>query len=390
MIAYLDCSTGISGDKFLGALLDAGFSVEALREGLQPLGLAEAVTVIERRSHGIVGVGIEVADVPRAETRTWVGIRSLLAGASLPGAVQRRATSALEALARAEATVHGVPLGEVHFHEIGAADTIVDVVGTALGLHALGIESLVSSPVVVGFGTVSTSHGILPVPAPATALLLEGVHAVGGTIQSELTTPTGAALVREFVTGYGPLPGMVVRHVGTGVGTRDIGQPNIARILIGEANATDRPADAEEVVVLQSNIDHMSPEHAAHAALRLLEAGALDVWQTPIVMKKGRAALTLSVLATPESAPALAALTIVETGTLGVRVDPTVRYIAPRETRVLPTSFGDVRFKLWSDERGEHVRAEYDDASRVARERGLPIAEVAQVLEDQARARTIG
>lgn len=390
MIAYLDCSTGISGDKFLGALLDAGFSVEALREGLQPLGLAEAVTVIERRSHGIVGVGIEVADVPRAETRTWVGIRSLLAGASLPGAVQRRATSALEALARAEATVHGVPLGEVHFHEIGAADTIVDVVGTALGLHALGIESLVSSPVVVGFGTVSTSHGILPVPAPATALLLEGVHAVGGTIQSELTTPTGAALVREFVTGYGPLPGMVVRHVGTGVGTRDIGQPNIARILIGEANAADRPADAEEVVVLQSNIDHMSPEHAAHAALRLLEAGALDVWQTPIVMKKGRAALTLSVLATPESAPALAALTIVETGTLGVRVDPTVRYIAPRETRVLPTSFGDVRFKLWSDERGEHVRAEYDDASRVARERGLPIAEVAQVLEDQARARTIG
>lgn len=390
MIAYLDCSTGISGDKFLGALLDAGFSVEALREGLQPLGLAEAVTVIERRSHGIVGVGIEVADVPRAETRTWVGIRSLLAGASLPGAVQRRATSALEALARAEATVHGVPLGEVHFHEIGAADTIVDVVGTALGLHALGIESLVSSPVVVGFGTVSTSHGILPVPAPATALLLEGVHAVGGRIQSELTTPTGAALVREFVTGYGPLPGMVVRHVGTGVGTRDIGQPNIARILIGEANAADRPADAEEVVVLQSNIDHMSPEHAAHAALRLLEAGALDVWQTPIVMKKGRAALTLSVLATPESAPALAALTIVETGTLGVRVDPTVRYIAPRETRVLPTSFGDVRFKLWSDERGEHVRAEYDDASRVARERGLPIAEVAQVLEDQARARTKG
>ncbi|MHB1340564.1 MAG: nickel pincer cofactor biosynthesis protein LarC [Coriobacteriia bacterium] len=386
MIAYLDCSTGISGDKFLGALIGAGFAVEALKEGLTPLGLADAVRVMERPSRGVVGIGLDVTNVPTERTRTWAGIQDLIGGSTIPERVRARSLAALGALAEAEASVHGVPVAEVHFHEIGAADTIVDVVGVALGLDALGIERVIASPVALGYGTVSTSHGLLPVPAPATALLLGGIPVVSGAIESELTTPTGAALIREFVSSFGEMPAMVVRSIGVGVGTRDIGAANVARILVGEAAGSDRPDGVEEIVVLQSNIDHVSPEHVAYAAQTLLDAGALDVWQTPIVMKKGRAAVSLSVLATPGTAPALASLMIAETGTLGVRVDPTERFVTPREARTIATSLGDVRFKLWTDERGEHLRAEHDDVARIARERALPIGEVTETLEADARA----
>lgn len=384
MIGYLDCSTGISGDKFLGALIGAGFSPNALRAGLAPLGLADAVTVDERRSHGVTGIGIAVADVAREQTRTWAGIRELIAGADIPREVRARSLAALSALAQAEADVHGVAVEQVHFHEIGAADTIVDVVGVALGVAALGIERIISSPVALGAGTVETAHGILPVPAPATALLLEGMTVAGGGIDGELTTPTGAALVREFVSAFGPIPAMTVTTSGTGVGTRDIGAPNIARLLLGDEPAASQPAGAEEIVVLQSNIDHVSPEHAAHAAEMLLDAGALDVWQTPIVMKKGRAALMMSVMTTPASAAGLAARLIAETGTLGVRVDPTERYVAPRQVVTLETPLGSARFKVWTDDRGRHARVEHDDAARIAREHSMAIGEVTRVLEAEA------
>ncbi|MCE5204439.1 MAG: nickel pincer cofactor biosynthesis protein LarC [Actinomycetia bacterium] len=384
MIGYLDCSTGISGDKFLGALIDAGFSSDALRAGLEPLQLAQAVTIVARRSDGIVGTGIDVDAVTSARLRTWAGIRSMLEEADIPSRVRAHALSALGRLASAEATVHGVAPNDVHFHEIGAADTIVDVLGVALGIDALGVDELVASPVAVGSGSVVTEHGELPVPAPATALLLTGVAIESGVAAGELTTPTGAALVREFVSAFGGIPPMVLRGVGTGVGTREIGRPNVARLLLGDPVARTCPVGSEEIVVLESNIDHISPEHAAHAAARMLEAGALDAWQTPIVMKKGRAALVLSVLAAPGDAPALASLLMAETGTLGVRVDPSVRYVVPRESVTLDTTFGPVRFKRWRDARGEHVRAEYDDVSRIARERGIPAMHVAETLETQA------
>lgn len=387
MIAYLDCSTGISGDKFLGALVGAGFSAEMLRESLAPLGFGDAVTVREVRSGGMAATGIDVADEPDARLRHWSDIRLLLEGAALHAPVRDGALRAFTLLAEAEACVHGCAISDVHFHEVGAADTIVDIVGVAAGLHALGVERLVCTHVALGSGTVDTSHGVLPVPAPATAALLEGVPAYGGDIAGELTTPTGAALLRAFADGYGPMPEMTVRASGAGAGTRDIGVPNIARILLGDApEATAADPGSEDVVVLESNVDHLSAEHLAYAAERLLDAGALDVWQTPIVMKKGRAAVTLSVLATPDSAASLAARMMGETGSLGVRVIPVRRHVAEREVVEVETSLGRVRVKTWQIGERSGVRAEFDDVARIATESDRPAAEVAALLADEARA----
>lgn len=384
MIAYLDCATGISGDKFLGALLSAGFEPAALRATLDPLGLADAFDAREVRSAGIAATGIVVPQAQDARWRYWSDIRAMLQAAPLAHAVRAGALRAFTLLAEAEARVHGVPVDEVHFHEVGAADTIVDIVGVAAGIEALGIERLVASPVAVGSGTVDCSHGTLPVPAPATAALLEGVAIRDGGIPGELTTPTGAALVRAFVSEFGPLPAMTLRACGTGAGTRELGVPNVTRLLIGEpAERAALPPGAEAIVVLETNIDHLSAEHLTYAAERLLEAGALDVWQTPMVMKKGRSAVTLSVLSTPEAAAAIAAGMIAETGTLGVRVDPTMRFVADREVTEVTTSLGRVRVKWWrlGDRRG--CRPEFDDVARIARTTGRPIAQIAAQLADE-------
>ncbi|TDB38191.1 MAG: nickel pincer cofactor biosynthesis protein LarC [Actinobacteria bacterium] len=387
MIAYLDCSTGVSGNKFLGALINAGFTIEELRATLAPLGLADAVAVHEVRSAGIAAVGVEVAQAEDARWRHWRDIRAMLESAEgLAEPVRADAIRAFTLLAEAEARVHGVPVEQVHFHEVGAADTIVDIVGVAAGIQALGIERLVASPVAVGSGTIECSHGVLPVPAPATAALLEGIVICDGGIAGELTTPTGAALLRAFVSEYGALPPMTVRACGTGAGTRDIGVPNVTRILLGDVTAPlALEPGAEAVVVLHSNVDHLSAEHLAYAAERLLEAGALDVWQTPIVMKKGRAAVTLSALTMPDEAAALSARLIAETGTLGVRIDPTTRFIAKREVVELKTSLGSVRVKSWQlgDRRG--ARPEFEDVARTASAKGRPVAEVAAELTAEAR-----
>lgn len=387
MIAYLDCSTGISGDKFLGALLDAGFTEEALSKTLGPLGLADAFEVRAVRSSGIAATSVLVSQAEDAKWRHWSDIREMLEDARLSYAVRVSALHAFTLLAEAEAAVHGVPVEKVHFHEVGAADTIVDIVGVAAGIEALGIERIVASPVAVGSGTVTCSHGTLPVPAPATANLLEGVAITDGGIAGELTTPTGAALLRAFVSEYAALPPMTLRACGTGAGTREIGVPNVARLLIGEpADAPASEPGEERIVVLDSNVDHLSAEHLAFAAERLLEAGALDVWQTPIVMKKGRAAVTLSVISDPAIAPGLAARIIAETGTLGVRVDPTTRYVAEREIVTARTSLGTVRVKTWRVGERVGVRPEFDDVARIARETGRPVSEIAEQLAEEARA----
>ncbi len=392
MIAHLDCSTGISGDKFLAALVDAGFGAEALRAGLQPLGLADAVHVVSRPSRGIAALGIDVDEVAGLPVHTWAAIRDFIAAAGLPTRVCARALAALGALAEAEAAVHGVPACDVHFHEIGAADTVVDVVGVALGLDALGIEHLTCTPLALGSGEVVTAHGTLPVPAPATAMLLEGVPCFGGAVPGELTTPTGAALVRTFADAFGAVPAMTVRAVGSGAGTRDIGVANVARLLVGEApeKASPRASDVsgvtlQEIVVLETNIDHLSPEALAHAAERVLASGALDVWQTPIVMKKGRSAVLLSALSLPEEAAAIAARIVAETGSLGVRVAPTRRYAVPREVVVVETSFGPVRVKTWELDGVRHLRAEHDDVARIADAHLLPHEEVAARIAAEAR-----
>jgi hypothetical protein len=383
MIAYLDCSTGVSGDKFLGALVDAGFDPDRLQAALVSLGLtAVSMTANRRRSHGVTGIGITVTE-PDAPRRHWRELRELLGRATLADPVRQSALATLEALARVEAQVHGVEIDDVHFHEIGAADTLVDVLGVALALDALGVEEVVASPVAVGSGTVATEHGEMPVPAPAAALLLEGVPIVPGPATGELTTPTGAALLRAFVTGYGPVPAMTLRRTGTGCGTRDLGMPNICRIMIGEPE--EARAGHDRVTVLETNVDHLTPEELAVASDRLRGAGALDVWLAPIVMKKGRAAMMLSALAAEAAAPALAERVIAETGTLGVRIIPADRRLVERDVTEVATSLGPAHFKIARLPDGTNtLRVESDDAARIAAAHGLATDAAARILEADA------
>lgn len=385
MIAYLDCSTGISGDKFLSALIDAGFDLSALHAALAGMELPHIrIETAEVSRAGIRGLHLTV-DAPGDVThRHWSDVRSLIRDASLPATVRDAALATFELIAEAEARIHGTTPDAVHFHEVGAIDSIVDVIGVALGMHALGVERLVCSPVATGSGTVASAHGDLPVPAPATALLLEGVPIVGTDLAGELTTPTGAALVRVHAAAFGPLPPMSLRAVGHGAGTRELARANVTRLLLGDPLAETDPA-VEEIVVLESTIDHLSGEHLAHAADRLRETAALDVWMSPVLMKKGRPAVVLSALARREDAGDVAAAFLAETGTLGVRLLPATRITAARHSRTLETSMGPVRFKI-SDAAGAtpRIRAEADDCVRIARERDLAVARVAQLLADEA------
>jgi uncharacterized protein (TIGR00299 family) protein len=381
MIAHLDCSTGVSGDKFLGALLDAGeasgeFTAEDLRALVAKLAPEARVAVERVTSHGIAAVGVRVEAAEQPAHRHWRDVRSMLQAAALPEPVRANALAAFDALARAEASAHGTNVDDVHFHEVGALDSIADVVGVCAGAHALGITSLTASPVAVGSGTVETSHGTLPVPAPATARLLEGVPTSAGPHASELTTPTGAALVRTLVTGWGPAPAMVVSASGYGAGTRDIGSPNVCQLLLGDAISASDSSENESVALLETNIDHLPAEELAFAAETLLAEGALDVWQTPIVMKKGRSAVMLSVLVPAADAATFSERTIALTGSLGVRREMLERTVAGRESRIVQTPWGSARVKVGAG----RVRPEHDDVARIAREHNLPYRAVAEQI----------
>jgi uncharacterized protein (TIGR00299 family) protein len=382
MIAYLDCFSGVSGDKFLAALLDAGFDPDLLKERLESTGLAGWSLEIDRvRRAGFDSLSVRVVVDRDQPSRDWRDIQVLLQRSSLPRAVKERSLEAFGALAAAEARAHGMPVDDVHFHEVGAVDSIVDVVGVVSGLDALGIEELHCSPLALGSGTVTSEHGVLPVPAPATALLVEDVPTYGGPVEAELTTPTGAALVRTVAARFGHMPPMTVRSLGLGAGARDLELPNVLRLFVGE------PADAssETVVALRSVIDHRSPEELAHALDRLRSEGALDAWQTPVVMKKGRAGFEVTVLAAPPDATRLAEVLMRETGTLGVRHGFVDRTVAPRSVVTIDTSMGPVRFKVATMAGTRHLRPEHDDVARLATEHGLSVHETAERLLAEAR-----
>jgi len=392
VIGHLDCSTGVAGDKFLGALLDAGstsgaFTAEHLADVAARIAPEARVSVSRVSSCGISALGVRVETAEEPPHRHWRDIRLLLEGVDLPDPVRETALRAFGELALAEAAAHGCAVDDVHFHEVGATDSLVDMVGVCAGLHALGIESLTASPVATGWGTVRTSHGVLPVPAPATAALLVGVPVVPGPAQpdgsepGELTTPTGAALLRACATNFGVCPPLTPQLLGYGAGTRDIGTPNVCRILIGTPAAGSSAGLASEAVtVLEANIDHISPEAAAIAAEQLLAEGALDVWIAPIVMKKGRAAFALSVLVPAAAAENTAGRIVALTGTLGVRRTDSERFVAERESRELQTPYGSVRFKVGAG----RVRAEADDVARIARDTGRAFAVVAEELAEFA------
>lgn len=383
MFAYLDCFSGVSGDKFLGALVGAGLSLDDLRDRLGALGLPGwTIESSPVRRAGLAGTLVTVGVAADPPSRTWRGIESMIEDSGLDDAVQRRALAAFGVLAEAEARAHGVALADVHFHEVGAVDSIVDIVGAAIGLELLGIDHLWASPVCVGFGTVQTQHGLLPVPAPATAELLRGIPTYAGEVEAEMTTPTGAALLRAFVDRFAPMPPGTAVAEGWGAGSRALPIANLLRLTLMEQVETGSPLS--QVAVLETTVDHITAEHLAATVDILLDLGALDAWTRPLHMKKGRLGAELTVIADAADAQRLSDAVMLHTGTLGVRRTLTWRAVADREQLTVTTSLGDVRVKVSGQGEGRRVRPENDDVVAVARATGKPVDVVARLLAAEA------
>jgi hypothetical protein len=381
--AYLDCSSGISGDMFLAVLIDAGVPVDRLFAELKkiPLGFYEFKRTRAGRG-GLVGTRVEIRAPGEQPHRTLPDIQNLLATASLPAKAAAQALMVFDRLAEVEGRLHNLPPGEVHFHEVGAVDAVVDIVGTCVGLELLEISDLVCSPLNVGGGRVEAAHGTLPVPAPATAELLKGIPIYSSGVEGELVTPTGAALVSTLASGFGPLPPMKVNRIGYGAGERDFpGHSNLARLFVGERVETveGRPgAPGDELVsVIEANVDDMSPQLYGYFLEQALAAGALDVTCTATQMKKNRPGLTITILCESDRGDALSQLLFAETTTIGVRIHEARRKVLDRELVTVETPYGAVTVKVARREgKVVNVAPEFDDCQRLAAEQSVPLKQV--------------
>ncbi len=381
-IGYLDCFCGIAGDMLLGACVDLGWPIERLAEVVAALRLDGVRVRAERvRRHGLAATKVHIEiDSPAGRThRHLPQIVERIERSGLPVGAIARAVRAFERLAEAEARVHGIEPQRVHFHEVGADDALVDIVGVCCACEELGLEQIVCSPVPVGGGTVQCEHGCMPVPAPATAVLLEGVPLAACDEPGELTTPTGAVLVRTLATGFGPLPAMRLERAGTGAGSREgRTRPNILRLLIGESD-TDG-LRIEPVSVLETQLDDTTGQVVGHLMQLLREKGALDAFCLPISMKKERPGVLICALCRPDEAAGLAKLIMHETGTLGVRVRTQARWVLPRDVQTVQTRFGPVRVKVARfDDGTRRGWPEYDDCVEAARRAGVPL----RVIQDE-------
>nr|WP_320145387.1 nickel pincer cofactor biosynthesis protein LarC [uncultured Anaeromusa sp.] len=404
-VLYLDCFSGISGNMFLGGLVALGLPETELRgmlaslkvegfsldvEAVQKKGIAATHLDVrlhhhdhehhhqqqEPGAHGHAGeAGHHGHKAPEPqhhhhEHRHLPEIEALLLKAPLPQAVQKRSMAVFYRLAEAEAKVHGTTPDKVHFHEVGAVDAIVDIVGTVYGLYYLGIEKIYASKVYTGSGFVECAHGRMPVPAPATAELLCGIPQAQGDIERELTTPTGAALLAELSDGFGALPeGFLCERIAYGAGGWDLPQPNVLRLCLGMLS--EEP-EQEDVILLEANLDDLSPQITAYSAEMLLKSGALDVWTTPVLMKKGRSGVVLSALCLPDKQAELEEIFFKETSTLGVRVMRLKRRIQARTFQEVETPWGKVQMKMGED----NAMPEYEDCRKLAQKEGIPLKKV--------------
>lgn len=385
MFAFLDCFSGASGDKFLGALVGAGLDVGVLRARLALLDVGGySIEVSEVRRAGLAGTKVDVLVEDGQRSRDWRAIRGLIESSRLDDATKRIALDAFGRLAVAEARAHGVAVDDVHFHEVGAVDSIIDIVGSAIGITALGIDDVWSTPVRLGHGSVMTSHGMLPIPAPATAELLRGIPVYAGELEGEMTTPTGAALLCSLVTRWAPMPPISVASEGWGAGSRELPVPNLLRLTLGHLELGG--GGLTEVAVLETAIDHTTPELLAATIDIALAEGALDAWAEAVNMKKGRIGTEITVLARPKDAARLTQLLMLHTGTLGVRRTMTWRETQPRHIETIPTTLGTVRVKVQGSGPSLRVRPENDDVVAIARSTGLPLDRVTRTLTEQAEA----
>lgn len=376
-VAWFHCFNGIAGDMALGSLVDAGTDLSEVRGILQRIPIdgwsIEAEAVLRG---GVAATHVRVYTAETSVVRTFSHISALIEEARLPTRVRWRSLATFRALAEVEGRMHRRPAEQVHFHEVGGIDAIIDIVGTCAALELLGIDDVRSSPVATGMGMVRAAHGLLPNPAPAVVELLHGAPTYGIDLGVELTTPTGAALLAANVTGWGPLPPMRITSTGYGAGTREIdGRPNVTQVVIGEAITNDDRAghvDGQPVVLLEANLDDATGETLAYAITLLLESGAHDAWVTPIVMKKGRPGHMVSALADPALADQVARVLVAETGTLGIRGRTIERWPAARSVVEVHVDGAPVRVKVSPG----RIKVEHDDAARVARRSGRPLRDV--------------
>jgi hypothetical protein len=382
-VAWFHCFSGIAGDMALGALVDAGADLDAVREILGRLPVSGWSVRAEPTTRGGIAATQLVVEVPDSTVvRTYAHITALLDEAKLPPRVAERAHAIFRALATVESRLHRRNIEQVHFHEVGSLDAIVDIVGVAAALDLLGVDEVASSPVATGIGMVRAAHGLLPNPAPAVVELLAGAPTHGVDVPVELTTPTGASILAALCREWGPMPAMTISSSGFGAGTRDLDAlPNLTQVVIG--TATVATTTGQPVALLECNVDDVTGETLAHAVQTLLDAGAHDAWLTPIVMKKGRPAHTVSVLVDPPLAGRLAEVLRRETGTLGVRGTTLERWPSARTTDEVEVHGQTVRVKVGAD----RVKVEHDDAAQAARRIGLPLREVVSLAEEAWRRR---
>ncbi len=382
--AYFDCPSGASGDMILGALLDAGLSLESLRAELQKLPLAGWTLTsreVRRGAFRAAKADVEIDRATHLHHRSLGDILRILRESRLTGSVVDGASRVFTRLAEAEARVHGSTIEEVHFHDVGAVDAIIDVTGAVVGLSLLGIESVHVSALPIGGGMVDSAHGTIPIPAPGTLELLKGFPVVDTQVRAELVTPTGAALLTTLARSAGVMPGMTIDAIGYGAGTREMATPNLLRCVLGTLTAT--PRAAETVYQLETTIDDMSPQLYEPLIDRLLEGGALDVFLTPVIMKRSRPGVVLTALCPENRVAELSRIVFEESTTLGVRWSPMERATLDREIVTLTTACGPILFKVSRlGGRVITVTPEFADVARVAREKGLAVREVL----DRARA----
>ena len=379
-VAYFDCFSGISGDMVLGALVDAGCDLARLEAELRRLPLSGWQLRAEKVVRGgLTATQVKVETTEHHHHRSLGTILDLIDKAGLPPQVRDSARRIFQRLGDAEALIHNVPVEKVHFHEVGAVDAVVDIVGACVGFALMGLEEFVCSPLNVGGGRVQTQHGTLPVPAPATAELLRGAPTYSTGIERELVTPTGAAIASTLASRFGPLPAMTVAAIGYGAGTAELTQqPNVLRLFIGEAAAREAAGPGEETIaVIEANLDDMNPQIYGYFVERALAEGALDVFSTPVQMKKNRPGQLLTVLCAPAAVDRLTDLIFRETTTIGVRSYAARRRMLARESVPVETPYGVIRMKV-SRLNGHVLNAapEYEDCQRAAVERGVPLKQV--------------
>jgi hypothetical protein len=372
VVCYLDAFSGISGDMTVGALIDAGAPAPAVIDALESLSTGAKFEVEKTKRGGIAAskFRVHLSSEPQKH-RHLSHILVLIEGSKISARAKRNASAIFQRLGEAESSVHGVSIEKVHFHEVGAADSIADIVGACVALDLLNVDEVCSSAINVGSGTVMTEHGVLPIPAPATANLLAGkpIYARGPAM--ELTTPTGAAIAATLSSGFGVLPPMRISSIGHGAGDRDFKEsPNVLRVLIGER--TSAP-ESTVVSVIEANIDDSSPQVLGYALERLMEAGALDASLSPLQMKKNRPGSLLRVIARPQDQELLAQLVFAETSTLGLRIYPAERRIESRQIVEVETQFGKIRIKVSGH---GHFAPEYEDCRAIAARTGTPLPEI--------------